>query len=97
MRAGVFRTRTWRTGSVRGVASVNERRLASDHHLVAASYRVSSPRVHRTRQSERVNRITSALLEAIERLANFTVGRRRYPEHRTREAEVAGAVLSCSG
>ena len=44
-----------------------------------------------------VNRITSALLEAIERLANFMIWRRRYPEHRTREAEVAEAVLSCSG
>ena len=30
MRAGVFHTRTLRTGSARGVASVNERRLACD-------------------------------------------------------------------
>ena len=54
-RAGVFHTRTWRTGSARGVASVNGRRLACDHRLVAASHRASgsSPRVHRARQSER--------------------------------------------
>jgi hypothetical protein len=33
-RAGVPGTRMWRTGSARGVASVNERRLACDHHRV---------------------------------------------------------------
>jgi len=32
-RAGLSGTRMWRTGSARGVASVNERRLACDHHL----------------------------------------------------------------
>ena len=40
----MFHTRTWRTGSARGAASVNRRRLACDHRLVAASHRASERR-----------------------------------------------------
>ena len=73
MRAGVSHTRTSRTGSVRGVASVSERRLARDHRLVAASHRASgsSPRYIARDNPNAANRIAGALLEAVERLAEL--------------------------
>jgi hypothetical protein len=71
----VFHTRTWRTGSVPGVASVDGRRLACDHRLVAASHRAFDsfpfPRAHRARQSERRQPNRERTARSSERLAQL--------------------------
>ena len=91
-RAAVFHTKMWRSGFTRGVASVSERRLACDHRLVAASHRaLAHLREYIARDNPNAgNRIASALLEAVERLAKLPNLGRPGRVAGTRELVVSG-------